>query len=64
MKALVYTGLRKVKFTSIPKPQLKKNQELIKVLAAGICGSDLHAFNGLDKIKKNHPLFLVMKLVV
>jgi len=58
MKALVYTGLRKVKFTTVPKPKIKKNQDLIKVLAAGICGSDLHAFNGLDKIKKKPPIIL------
>ena len=58
MKALVYTGLRKVKFTSVPKPQIKKNEDLIKVHAAGICGSDLHAFNGLDKIKKKPPIIL------
>ena len=52
MKALVFSSTKKLIYKTVPKPKLKKNETLIKVLATGICGSDMHAFNGLDKVKK------------
>ena len=58
MKALVFSSTKKLIYKTVPKPKLKKNETLIKVLATGICGSDMHAFNGLDKVKKKPPIIL------
>ena len=38
-----------IKFNNIKKPKPKKNEVLIKVIRIGICGSDIHVFQG------NHP---------
>ncbi len=58
MKALVFSSTKKLTYKTVSKPKLKKNEILIKVLATGICGSDMHAFNGLDKVKKKPPIIL------
>ena len=58
MKALVYTGNKSLKYRVEKNPLLKKNEQIIKVVASGICGSDMHAYNGLDKIRKKPPLIL------
>jgi len=58
MKALVYTGVKTLKYKDEENPKLKKNESMIMVAAAGICGSDMHAYKGLDKIRKAPPLIL------
>ena len=58
MKALVFSNTKKLVYKTVPKPKIRKNETLIKVLATGICGSDMHAFNGLDKVKKKPPIIL------
>ena len=58
MKALVFSSTKKLIYKTVPKPKIKKNETIIKVLATGICGSDMHAFNGLDKVKKKPPIIL------
>ena len=50
--------VKKLIYKTVPKPKIRKNETLIKVLATGICGSDMHAFNGLDKVKKKPPIIL------
>ena len=46
MKALVKTevgkGMDGLGIMDIPKPVPKKNELLIKIMATGICGTDLH----------------------
>ncbi len=47
MKALVFTGLHEMAVEERPKPRLAQpGQALVRVRAAGICGSDLHIYNG------------------
>ncbi|MEG3129459.1 alcohol dehydrogenase catalytic domain-containing protein [Pantoea cypripedii] len=50
MKALVYTRPLGVEIQDRPYPQLPEggDQVVIRIAAAGICGSDMHAFHGKD----------------
>ena len=41
MKANVLFGIGDLKYTNIPLPRLKSDEVLVKVKAAGICGSDI-----------------------
>jgi threonine dehydrogenase-like Zn-dependent dehydrogenase len=44
MKAAVYYGPRDVRIEEVEKPEIEKNEILVKVKACGICGSDLHMY--------------------
>lgn len=44
MKACILTGSRQFKITERPKPSVGHNDVLIKVLACGVCASELHAW--------------------
>src|SRR5437867_2950367 len=44
MRALVYVAPEKVELRHIPDPGLGEGEALLEVSAAGICGSDIHAF--------------------
>jgi threonine dehydrogenase-like Zn-dependent dehydrogenase len=57
MKALVYTGIQEITYREEKNPQEKSNESLVKVLASGICGSDMHAYHGKDE-RRNPPLIL------
>lgn len=57
MKALVYTGTQEMEVREEPQPELLDNEVLVKVTAAGICGSDMHAYHGLDE-RRIPPLIL------
>ncbi|MEV4235233.1 MULTISPECIES: zinc-binding dehydrogenase [unclassified Nocardia] len=47
MKALVYRGPRDIAFADAPEPSIiEPHQAIVDVVAAGICGSDLHIWNG------------------
>src|SRR5271165_2209893 len=48
MRAVVRRGTSLVFTTSIPEPTPGPGQVLVKTLACGICGSDLHALHHLD----------------
>ena len=52
MKAAVVVDLKKVEIQDIPAPVPADNEVLIKVQTAGICGSDLHLFNGTHAFRK------------
>lgn len=45
MKSARYYGIQDVRFEETRKPECGKNEALIKVAYAGICGSDLHIYN-------------------
>ncbi|MCQ4088376.1 NAD(P)-dependent alcohol dehydrogenase [Saccharibacillus sp. JS10] len=45
MKAAVMHQLREISIEEIPVPQIKSDEVLIKVMAVGICGSDLHYYD-------------------
>ncbi|MBS1872740.1 MAG: galactitol-1-phosphate 5-dehydrogenase [Acidobacteria bacterium] len=46
MKALVLTEYKKLDLQDVPRPEPKPNELLIRVRACGICGSDVHGFDG------------------
>ena len=46
MKTLVCTEPGKLEFAKAEKPQLKTGHAIIKIKRIGICGTDLHAFEG------------------
>jgi 2-desacetyl-2-hydroxyethyl bacteriochlorophyllide A dehydrogenase len=46
MKALVLEEYNKLVFKDVPDPVIKSNEVLVKVMACGICGSDVHGLNG------------------
>src|SRR6476659_6622134 len=46
MKTLVCTEPGMFEYTSGEKPALKEGQAIIKIKRIGICGTDLHAFEG------------------
>ena len=57
MKALVYTAPNEVTFRDEPEPVAGSGDVMLAVEAAGICGSDMHAFHGRDP-RRNPPLIL------
>ena len=57
MKALVYTNPEELTYRDEPEPVPETGEALIKVDAAGICGSDMHAFHGHDE-RRYPPLIL------
>jgi alcohol dehydrogenase len=48
MKALVYTAPEQVLYREEPDPLPADGEVLIRIEAAGICGSDMHAYHGHD----------------
>ena len=57
MKALVYTGPNQVRYRDEPDPQPDEGEVLIRIEAAGICGSDMHAYHGHDS-RRVPPMIL------
>jgi threonine dehydrogenase-like Zn-dependent dehydrogenase len=41
MRAAIQTGLRQVEVRDVPEPAIAEGSALVRVRAAGICGSDL-----------------------
>lgn len=50
MKAIVVHGPRDYRLETVPVPKAGEGDVLIKVLAAGICGSDIKTWHGSDYI--------------
>jgi len=46
MKALVLEKYNELVYKDVPDPKIKSNEVLIKVMACGICGSDVHGLDG------------------
>lgn len=46
MKALVLEQYKKLVYKDVPDPEIKSNEVLVKVMACGICGSDVHGYDG------------------
>lgn len=57
MPALVYTGPHAMTWTTVPLPQPRPGEALVRVAAVGICGSDMHAWHGHDG-RRPPPLIL------
>lgn len=52
MKALVYTQPNRMEIQERPYPQLVAGEVIVKIEAAGVCGSDMHAYHGRDPRRK------------
>ncbi len=46
MKAVRFTGPKELKYEDVEKPQVDRNEVLVKVKAVGICGSDMELYSG------------------
>ena len=57
MKALVFTATQEMTFRDEPAPSPDPGDALIAVESVGICGSDMHAYQGHDERRKP-PLIL------
>lgn len=59
MKALLLTEKQKLSIVDMQLPELKPDEMLIKVAACGVCGTDLHLYNG-EEGAGNSTLPLIM----
>ena len=57
MKTLVCVEPRKLEFVEGERPKLQKGSAIIKIKRIGICGTDLHAFEGTQPFF-NYPRIL------
>ncbi len=46
MKALVLENYKNLVYKDVPDPVIAANEVLVKVMACGICGSDVHGYDG------------------
>lgn len=46
MKALLLSEYRQLRVEDVPEPTIEPNEVLIRVKACGICGSDVHGYDG------------------
>ena len=46
MKAAVYHGKQDIRIEDFPIPEIGENEVLIKVAYCGVCGTDVHIYNG------------------
>ncbi len=53
MKSLVYTAPNEVQLLDRPEPEMADGDVVLRIDAAGICGSDMHAYHGHDP--RRHP---------
>lgn len=57
MKALVYSGPRKVKVEDVPDPEIERPTDaLVRITSTNICGSDLHMYEGRTSVEKGKIL--------
>ena len=57
MKALVYSDPETLEYRDVPKPSPDEGHVLVRVMASGVCGSDMHAYLGHDE-RRPAPLIL------
>ena len=57
MKALVLESYNNLVYKDMPEPEYKPNEVLVRVKACGICGSDIHGFDGSSG-RRNPPLIM------
>lgn len=55
MKAAVFYGKHDIKVENIPVPEIKGNEVLVKVAYCGVCGTDVHIFEGDKGCAEVHP---------
>ena len=52
MKAALWDEIGHIKTVDVPKPEADKNSAVIKVMAVGVCATDIHMINGNVKLSK------------
>ena len=52
MKSAVWYGGKDIRIEEVPKPKVTNNEVLVRVKAVGICGSELHAYEGISERRK------------
>lgn len=57
MKALLLTAPSKLEFVDFPDPKPADNEVVVRVRACGICGSDIHGWDGSSG-RRNPPLIM------
>jgi L-iditol 2-dehydrogenase len=57
MKALLLTAPSTLTFTDVPEPQIETGDVLVRVRACGICGSDIHGWDGSSG-RRTAPLIM------
>jgi len=57
MKALLLTAPSKLEYVDFPNPQPAADEVLVRVQACGICGSDIHGWDGSTG-RRNPPLIM------
>lgn len=55
MKAAVFYGKHDLRIEDIDMPQVHEDEVLIKVMACGICGTDVHIFDGGEGAAETPP---------
>ena len=55
MKAMLLTAYEQMEVTEVNEPEVGPDDVLIQVEACGICGSDIHGFDGSHWSKGSHP---------
>ena len=46
MKSAIFYGKHSLKVEEVKKPEVGKNEVLVKVMACGVCGTDVHIYEG------------------
>src|SRR5665213_3842065 len=57
MNALLLTEYMKLEMVEMPEPEFGVDDVLVRVRACGICGSDVHGFDGSSG-RRNPPLVM------
>lgn len=52
MKAALFDDIKSIKIINQESPDIKQNEVLIKVITVGICGSEIHAYDGSHPFRK------------
>lgn len=55
MKAAVFYGKHDIRVESIPVPEVRKDEVLVKVAYCGVCGTDVHIYEGDKGCVEVHP---------
>lgn len=61
MKAMVLRGPRKLALAEVERPALGHNQVLVRVTHSGVCGTDLHIYEGAIPVR--HPLIMGHEMI-
>jgi len=62
MKGIVFLGDRRCETREVPKPEPGPGEALIRIMASGICGSDLHVYRSpylSDQVRGHEPCGVV-----